>query len=131
MKIVQKMGMCKFCGQQKYIQIAEDAADETINDQVSYECSCEAGKIWRAGIDDKKREDAMLIEAQGVAFALFDKDKPQIEELINELVPKMRAKEIKKLVIVHEKTKIAIRSTRDGVTITRSDVNTEEGKANK
>lgn len=130
-KTIEKIGICKFCQQSKYIRVAEDMPDEEINDQVSYECSCEAGKIWRAGIDEKKRIEAMILEAKGISFALLDKDKPAIENLVNDLVPVMVKNEIKKISICHEKTKVTIRSTSQGVTITRNDTYSEEGRANK
>lgn len=128
---IQKIGMCKFCSQTKYMQVTEDMTEEQINDQVSYECNCEAGKIWRAGIDEKKRIEAMLLEAKGISFALLNKDKPAIEDLVNDLCPKMEKLEIKKISICHEKTKITLKRTQSGITITRNDSYTEEGKAQK
>lgn len=130
-KKIEKIGMCKFCNQTKYMQVDEETPDDVINDQVSYECNCEAGKIWRAGIDEKKRIDAMLLEAKGISFALLNKDKPMIEDLVNGLCPEMEKLEIRKISICHEKSKITIKRSASGITITRNDTFTEEGKAQK
>lgn len=130
-KKIEKIGMCKFCNQTKYMQVDEETPDEEINDLVSYECNCEAGKIWRAGIDEKKRIESMLLEAKGISFALLNKDKPAIEDLVNDLCPQMEKLEIKKIAICHEKSKITIKRSSTGITISRNDSFTEEGKAQK
>lgn len=130
-KKIEKIGMCKFCQQTKYLQVTEGMTDEEINNQVSYECKCEEGKIWRAGIDEKKRIESMLKEAKGISFALLNKDKPALEDLVNQLCPEMEKLEIKKISICHEKSKITIRRSQSGITITRNDTFTDEGKALK
>ena len=130
-KKIEKIGMCRFCNQTKYMQVDEDTPEDEINDQVSYECKCEAGKIWRAGIDEKKRVESMLLEAKGISFALLNKDYPALEDLVNKLCPEMEKQEIKKITICHEKSKISIRRSQSGITITRNDTFTEEGKAQK
>lgn len=130
-KKIEKIGMCKFCQQTKYVQVTEEMTEEEINDLVSYECKCEEGKIWRAGIDEKKRIESMLKEAKGISFALLNKDKPALEDLVNQLCPEMEKLEIKKISISHEKSKITIRRRQSGITITRNDVFSEEGKAMK
>ena len=94
-KLIEKTGMCKFCGQQRFLKVPDTMTDEELNDEVSFQCRCEAGKIWRAGVEDKKRIQGMIEESKGIAFALLNAKNPEIEELVNELVPKMVKLDIK------------------------------------
>lgn len=131
-KLVEKTGMCKFCGQQKFMKVHEDMTDEALNDQVSFECRCEAGKIWRAGVEDAKRVEGMITEAKGISFALLNSEYPKIEELVNELVPKMVKLDIKKINIgISAQTKIEIRRTEGSIKIYRNDNLQEGGEARK
>ena len=131
-KLVEKTGMCKFCGQTKFMKVPEEMTDEELNDQVSFECRCEAGKIWRAGVEDEKRVEGMITESKGISFALLNNDFPEIEELVNELVPKMVKLDLKKIEIsISTQTKVKIRRTDSSIKIYRTDNSTEGGEARK
>jgi len=131
-KLVEKTGMCKFCGQTKFMKVAEEMTDEELNDQVSFECRCEAGKIWRAGVEDEKRIKGMIEESKGISFALLNNDFPKVEELVNELVPKMVELDLKKIDIgISAQTKIKIRRSDSSIKIYRADNLTEGGEARK
>ena len=131
-KFVEKTGMCKFCGQTKFMKVPESMTDEQLNDEVSFECRCEAGKIWRAGVEDEKRIQGMIEESKGISFALLNAKNPQIEELVNELVPKMVKLDIKNIVMsISSQTKIKIKRTENAIKIYRSDNLVEGGEARK
>lgn len=131
-KLIEKTGMCKFCGQTKFLKVPEEMTDEELNDQVSFECRCEAGKIWRAGVEDEKRVQGMITESKGIAFTLLNSEYPKIEELVNELVPKMVNLDIKKIDIgISAQTKIKIRRTDSSIKLYRTDNLQEGGEARK
>lgn len=131
-KLVEKTGMCKFCGQQKFLKVPESMTDEELMDEISFQCHCEAGKIWRAGVEDEKRIKGMIEEAKGISFALLNAKNPEIEELVNELVPKMVSLDIKGIVLsISSQTKIKIRRTDSAIKIYRSDNLVEGGEARK
>lgn len=131
-KLVEKTGMCKFCGQQRFLKVPDTMTDEELNDEVSFQCRCEAGKIWRAGVEDERRIQGMIEESKGISFALLNAKNPEIEELVNELVPKMVKLDIKSLVIsLSAQTKIKIKRTTNSIKIYRSDNLVEGGEAHK
>lgn len=131
-KLVEKTGMCKFCGQQRFLKVPETMTDEELNDEVSFQCRCEAGKIWRAGVEDERRIQGMIEESKGIAYALLNAKNPEIEELVNELVPKMVKLDIKSLVLsLSAQTKIKIKRTTNSIKIYRSDNLVEGGEAHK
>lgn len=131
-KDVEKTGMCKFCGQQRFLMIPEDWTDEQLNDEVSYQCKCEAGKIWRAGVEDEKRIQGMIEESKGISFALLNAKNPEIEQLVNELVPKMVKLDIKSVVLcLSAETIIKIKRSTNSIKIFRSDNRVEGGEAKK
>ena len=126
-KLIEKTGMCKFCGQTKFLKVPEEMTDEELNDQVSFECRCEA-----AGVEDEKRVQGMITESKGIAFALLNSEYPKIEELVNELVSKMVSLDIKKIDIgISAQTKIKIRRTDSSIKIYRTDNLQEGGEARK
>lgn len=131
-KLVEKTGMCKFCGQTKFLKVPETMTDEELTDEISFQCRCEAGKIWRAGVEDEKRIKGMIEEAKGISFALLNAKNPEIESLVNDLVPQMVKLELKSIVIgVSAQTKIKIRRTENAIKIYRSDNLVEGGEARK
>lgn len=131
-KLVEKTGMCKFCGQQKFLKVPEDWTDEELTDEISFQCRCEPGKIWRAGVEDEKRIQGMIEESKGIAFALLNAKNPEIENLVNELVPKMVKFDIKSIVMsISTQTKIKIKRTENAIKIYRSDNLVEGGEARK
>lgn len=131
-KLVEKTGMCKFCGQTKFLKVHETMTDEELTDEISFQCHCEAGKIWRAGVEDEKRIKGMIEEAKGISFALLNAKNPEIESLVNDLVPQMVKLELKSIVIgVSAQTKIKIRRTENAIKIYRSDNLVEGGEARK
>ena len=131
-KLVEKTGICKFCGQQKFQKVPETMTDEELEEKTTFECYCEAGKIWRAGVEDKKRIQEMIEESKGIAFALLNAKNPEIENLVNELVPKMVKFDIKSIVMsISTQTKIKIKRTENAIKIYRSDNLVEGGEARK
>lgn len=131
-KLIEKTGMCKFCGQTKFMKVPEEMTGEELNDQVSFECRCEAGKIWRAGVEDEKRLKGMIEELKGISFALLNATYPKVEELVNELVPKMVELDLKKIEIsITGQTKIKIRRSTNAIKIFRTDNLMEGGEARK
>ena len=131
-KLVEKTGICKFCGQQKFQKVPETMTDEELEEKTTFECYCEAGKIWRAGVEDKKRIQGMIEESKGISFALLNAKNPEIEQLVNELVPRMVKLDIKSIVIsISAQTKIKIRRTDSAIKIYRSDNLVEGGEAHK
>lgn len=131
-KFVEKTGMCKFCGQQKFLKVPESMTDEQLIDEISFQCHCEAGQIWREGVEDEKRIQKMIEEAKGISFALLNAKNPEIESLVNELVPRMVKLDIKNIVIgISPQTKIKIKRTENAIKIYRSDNLVEGGEARK
>lgn len=131
-KLVEMTGICKFCGQQKFVNVPESMTDEQLMDEISFQCHCEAGKIWRSGVEDEKRIQGMIEESKGIAFALLNAKNPEIENLVNELVPKMVKFDIKSIVMsISTQTKIKIKRTENAIKIYRNDNLVEGGEAHK
>lgn len=74
----------------------------------------------------------MIEESKGIAFALLNAKNPDIENLVNELVPKMVKFDIKSIVMsISTQTKIKIKRTENAIKIYRSDNLVEGGEARK
>lgn len=40
-KMIQRTGTCRYCHQQRFVEVPEDADEEEINDTATEECDCE------------------------------------------------------------------------------------------
>ena len=74
----------------------------------------------------------MIEESKGISFALLNAKNPEIEQLVNELVPQMVKLDIKSVVLsLSAETKIKIKRSTNSIKIFRSDNRVEGGEAKK
>lgn len=129
MEMVEKTGVCRFCGQKKFLEVPDYMTDEEVNEEASTECYCKEAKAYK-----EKKERAELIEqaktsAKGTTHILFHEEFPEIEELFNAAINPLVDKKIKKLTITTGgKTKATISFSKDNIKVEREDksVNTLE-----
>lgn len=122
-------GVCKFCGQSKFFK--EELPEEELNEKATIQCNCKEGIHYRAEQEDKKRTKQMIEDAKSISFELLGNDYPNIQELVDDLVPKMIENTIDKISIAFEKIKVGIKYANDSIAITRTDTNKQSDKAVK
>lgn len=122
-------GVCKFCGQSKFFK--EELPEEDLNEKATMQCNCKEGIRYRAEQEDKKRTKQMIEDAKSISFELLGNDYPNVQELIDDLVPKMIENTIDKISIAFEKIKVGIKYANDSIAITRTDTNKQSDKAVK
>lgn len=122
-------GVCKFCGQSKFFK--EQLPEEELNEKATMQCNYKEGIHYRAEQEDKKRTKQMIEDAKSISFELLGNDYPNVQELVDDLVPKMIENTIDKISIAFEKIKVGIKYANDSIAITRTDTNKQSDKAVK
>lgn len=122
MEMIEKVGICKFCGQHKIVEVPDFMTDEEVNEEATLGCKCPDAKAYK----DKKDREEMIrqakLSAQGTTFELFHEEYPEIEEILNNAMDPLVDKKIKKITITTGgKTKASISFAKDAIKVERED----------
>ena len=74
-----KKGACRFCGQNKMIEVPNGYTQEEIDEEVTCECKCDEAKAYQEKKEREERLEAQKLSAQGTTFELFHNDFPELD----------------------------------------------------
>ncbi len=94
-----KKGVCRFCGQNKMIEVPNGYTQEEIDEEVTCECKCDEAKAYQEKKEREERLEAQKLSAQGTTFELFHNDFPEVEQILNKTIPLLVTKKVKKLTV--------------------------------
>lgn len=94
-----KKGACRFCGQNKMIEVPNGYTQEEIDEEVTCECKCDEAKAYQEKKEREERLEAQKLSAKGTTFELFHNDFPEVEEILNNAIPLLVTKKVKKMTI--------------------------------
>jgi hypothetical protein len=94
-----KKGACRFCGQNKMIEVPNGYTQEEIDEEVTCECKCDEAKAYQEKKEREERLEAQKLSAQGTTFELFHNDFPEVEHILNKTIPLLVTKKVKKLTV--------------------------------
>lgn len=128
MEMVEKTGVCRFCGQNKLVEVPDYLTEEEINEEASRECYCQGAKDYK-----KAKELEAMIEmekqsARGDIYRHFNNDYPDIEELFNVAIEPLAAHKFKKVSITTDDGVSASIKWKDGIEVERVDKITQRSK---
>lgn len=94
-----KKGACRFCGQNKMIEVPNGYTQKEIDEEVTCECKCDEAKAYQEKKEREERLEAQKLSAQGTTFELFHNDFPEVEQILNKTIPLLVTKKVKKLTV--------------------------------
>lgn len=122
MEIVEKTGQCKFCGQNKIVEVPDYMTEEDINEEATLECYCKDAKLYKEAKEREALIEQAKLSAKGTTYELFHEEYPEIEELFNAAINPIVAMKFKKLTITTGgKTKAAISFSKGNIKVERED----------
>lgn len=92
-----KKGACRFCGQNKMIEVPNGYTQEEIDEEVTCECKCDEAKAYQEKKEREERLEAQKLSAQGTTFELFHNDFPEVEQILNKTIPLLVTKKSKEV----------------------------------
>ena len=102
----QKRGTCRFCGQQKLIEVPDMMEQAEIDEEVTLECRCVEAKAYQEKKEGEERIEAQKLSAKGTIYELFHEDFPEIETILNDCIQLLVSHKAKK-VAINTGTKVA------------------------
>ena len=109
-----KNGMCRFCGQNRIVEVPNNFTQEETDEEVTLVCPCEGAKAYREKKEKEEKTEEQKLSAMGTTFELFHEDFPEVEQLMNSIIPLLVTGKMKKVNIdTGTKTKASI-SIKDG-----------------
>lgn len=97
--MTSKKGACRFCGQMKLIDVPDTATQEEIDEEVTLECKCREARAYQEKKEAEERIEEQKVSAMGTTFELFHNDFPDVENMLNNCIPLLVTKKIKKATI--------------------------------
>lgn len=94
-----KSGACRFCGQNKLMEVPESMTQEEVDEEVTLECKCYEAKAYQEKKEKEERLEMQKTSAKGTTFELFHTDFPEVEEILNGCIPLLVTKKAKKITI--------------------------------
>lgn len=109
-----KNGVCRFCGQNRMVEVPNDFTQEETDEEVTMICHCDGAKVYQEKKEKEEKTEEQKLSAMGTTFELFHEDFPEVEELMNSIIPLLVIGKMKKVNIdTGTKTKASI-SIKDG-----------------
>lgn len=94
-----KKGACRYCGQNKIIEVPSGYTQEEVDEEVTMECKCDEAKAYQEKKEREERLEAQKLSAKGTTFELFHNDFPEVGEVLNNVISLLVAKKVKKMTI--------------------------------
>lgn len=94
-----KKGACRFCGRNKMIEVPSGYTQDEIDEEVTLECKCDEAKAYQEKKEREERLEAQKLSAKGTTFELFHNDFPEVEQILNNAIPLLVTKKLKKMTI--------------------------------
>lgn len=121
MELVEKTGVCRFCGQNKIVEVPDNFTEEEINEEASKECYCIDAKHYKESLELKAMVEQQKMSARGTTLELFHEEYPEIEELLNNAIDPLAAHKFKKVSIQTDDGVSASIKWKDGIEVERVD----------
>lgn len=124
MKLVEKTGACRFCGQTKLIKVLDTDTDEYLDEQAILGCNCNDAKMYKRAKEIKEEIEREKISARGTTHTLFHEKYPELETILNCAIDPLTAGKAKKVTITtDDKVKASITWKNGTLEVTREDKN--------
>lgn len=121
--MVEKTGVCRFCGQHKVVEVPDYMSEEEINEEASKECYCVDAKAYKQAKELEIMIEQQKMSAKGTTLQLFHEEYPDIENLLNEAIDALAAHKFKKVTISTDDGVTASIKWKDGIEVERVDKN--------
>lgn len=128
---IERVAVCRYCGQSKLIQVDEELSEEELEEKVTLECNCKLGREYRARIEDEKKTEQMVRDTMSITYELLGDDLPELQDLVDDVIPKMVKKNIEKASFQVGRVRVTIKYSGDEIKISRTETNKCEDKASK
>ena len=123
--MTQKTGKCRFCGQNKLIEVPDSISQEEVDEEVTLVCKCYDAKLYKEKKEKEEQIEMAKTSAKGTTFELFHEEHPVVEEILNSVMDAIVSKQIKKLTIATGgKTKASITYSKGTIKVEREDKST-------
>lgn len=99
MEMVEKTGVCRFCGQNKLVEVPDSFTQDEIDEEASTECWCMDAKAYKERKEYQAMVEQAKTSAKGTTLQLFHEDHPDIEEVLNYAMNPLVDKKFKKITI--------------------------------
>ena len=72
-----KKGACRFCGQNKMIEVPSGYTQDEIDEEVTLECKCDEAKAYKEKKEREERLEAQKLSAKGTTCLLYTSPSPR------------------------------------------------------
>ncbi len=128
MEMVEKTGVCRFCGQNKIVEVPDYATEEEINEEASRECYCQGAKDYKKSKELEAMIEQQKISAKGDTYRYFNSDYPAIEKIFNAAIDPLVNHDFKKVTITTDDGVTASIKWKDGIEVERTDKSIQRSK---
>lgn len=106
-----KIGFCRYCNEQKIVEVPDNATEEIINQEATRTCDCPGAKEAREREYQKEACIANIDEMLGEKY-------PEIAGLLKDSIDIIQSAKIKKITVnTHFSQTIRLQKTKDGIKV--------------
>lgn len=106
-----KIGFCRYCNNQRMVEVSDDATEEMVNQEATATCDCYRAKAEREKEYQKKACIANIDDMLGKKY-------PEIASLLKDSIDAIQASKIKKITVnTHFNQTIRLQKAKDGIKV--------------
>lgn len=83
----ERTGVCKFCGQGKYMTVPTEWSEAQLDAEATLTCTCDAGRDYRHKIEKEKALEKAIEHAKNYTENLFGTEAPSCKQILDEAFP--------------------------------------------
>lgn len=115
-------GQCRYCGQNRIVELFDNATDDQIDEEVALTCTCKAAREYQEKKDLEEKLQEAKISAKGTTFELFHEEFPDVEDILNAGIEAITEKRFKNLTIkINDRTKAVLKMSKENIVVQRED----------
>lgn len=106
-----KIGFCRYCNNQRMVEVPDDATEELINQEATATCDCYRAKAER---EKEYQKEACIANIDD----MLGKKYPEIASLLKDSIDAIQASKIKKITVnTHFNQTIRLQKAKDGIKV--------------
>lgn len=106
-----KIGFCRYCNNQRMVEVPDDATEELINQEATVTCDCYRAKAER---EKEYQKEACIANIDD----MLGKKYPEIASLLIDSIDAIQASKIKKITVnTHFNQTIRLQKAKDGIKV--------------
>ena len=109
MRLVERTGFCRACGQSKIMKVPDTMTDEDLEEKATRECTCADGREYRYKKEKEEKEKLAKEQMQAWTQEIFGDNKPAVKTTLDIALDPILKGDFDEIVVKYDNTTVKLK----------------------